>query len=107
MDDSARGIATAALTLQSDLLKALVRKALLTRAEALAIADGSSLCSPSLGERMRPTSTGSSARFPSRQGCYRHGHARRQDSLAGKDALARLIPGLRWRAYDMRGVLSG
>jgi hypothetical protein len=39
MDDSARGIATADLTLQSDLLKALVHKALLTRAEALAIVD--------------------------------------------------------------------
>jgi hypothetical protein len=43
MDDSARGIATAALTLQSDLLKALVDKALLTRAEALAIVDSSLL----------------------------------------------------------------
>ena len=43
MDDSARGIATAALTLQSDLLQALVRKALLTRAEALAIVDSSLL----------------------------------------------------------------
>ena len=41
MDDSARGIATAALTLQSDLLKALDRKALLTRADALAIVDSS------------------------------------------------------------------
>ena len=43
MDDSARGIATAALTLQSDLLRALVRKALLTRAEALDIVDSSLL----------------------------------------------------------------
>ena len=43
MDDSARGIATAALTLQSDLLQALVRKALLTRAEALDIVDSSLL----------------------------------------------------------------
>ena len=43
MDDSARGIATAALTLQSDLLKALVGKALLTRAEALDIVDSSLL----------------------------------------------------------------
>jgi hypothetical protein len=43
MDDSARGIATAALTLQSDLLQALVHKALLTKAEALAIVDSSLL----------------------------------------------------------------
>ena len=43
MDEPARGIATAALTLQSDLLKALVGKALLTRAEALAIVDSSLL----------------------------------------------------------------
>ena len=43
MHDSARGIATAALTLQSDLLKALVHKTLLTRAEALAIVDSSLL----------------------------------------------------------------
>ena len=43
MDDSARGIATAALTLHSDLLQALVRKALLTRAEALDIVDSSLL----------------------------------------------------------------
>jgi hypothetical protein len=41
MDDSARGIATAALNLQSDLLKALVYKALLTTAEALTIVDSS------------------------------------------------------------------
>jgi hypothetical protein len=41
MDDSARGIATAALTLQSGLLKALVHKAVLTRAEALDIVDSS------------------------------------------------------------------
>jgi hypothetical protein len=48
MDDSARGIATAALTLQSDLLRALVRKALLTRAEALDIVDSSLLNAASL-----------------------------------------------------------
>jgi hypothetical protein len=41
MDDSARGIATAALTLQSNLLNALIRKAVLTRAEALDIVDSS------------------------------------------------------------------
>jgi len=41
MDDSARGIATAALTLHSDLLQALVRKAVLTSAKALEIVDSS------------------------------------------------------------------
>ena len=61
MDDSARGIATAALTLQSDLLRALVRKALLTRAEALDIVDSSLLNAAShpdaeatLGQRDHP-----------------------------------------------------
>jgi hypothetical protein len=34
MDEPARGIATAALTLQSNLLQALVRKSVLTSAEA-------------------------------------------------------------------------
>ena len=43
MDDSARGIATAALTLQSNLLNALIRKAVLTRVEALDIVDSSLL----------------------------------------------------------------
>jgi hypothetical protein len=41
MDDSARGIATTALTLQSNLLNALIRKAVLIRAEALDIVDSS------------------------------------------------------------------
>jgi hypothetical protein len=39
MDDSARGIATASFTLQSSLLQALVRKGVLTRADALDIVD--------------------------------------------------------------------
>ena len=37
MDDSARGIATASFTLQSSLLQALVRKGVLTPADALDI----------------------------------------------------------------------
>ena len=41
MDDSARGIATASLTLQSSLLQALVRKGVLTPADALDIVDNS------------------------------------------------------------------
>ena len=41
MDDSARGIATASLTLQSCLLQALVRKGVLTTADALDIVESS------------------------------------------------------------------
>jgi len=41
MDDSARGIATASFTLQSSLLQALVRKGVLTPADALDIVDNS------------------------------------------------------------------
>ena len=41
MDDIARGIATASLTLQSVMLQALVAKGLLTRAEAIEIVDKS------------------------------------------------------------------
>ena len=41
MDDSARGIATASFTLQSSLLQALVRKGVLTTADALDIVDTS------------------------------------------------------------------
>ena len=39
MDDSARGIATASFTLQSSLLQALVRRGVLTTADALDIVD--------------------------------------------------------------------
>jgi hypothetical protein len=39
MDDSARGIATASFTLQSSLLQALVRKGVLTQADALDVVD--------------------------------------------------------------------
>jgi len=39
MDDSARGIATASFTLQSSLLQALVRKGVLSPADALDIVD--------------------------------------------------------------------
>jgi hypothetical protein len=41
MDETSRGIATAALTLQSFLLQALIRKGVLTREDALEIADKS------------------------------------------------------------------
>jgi hypothetical protein len=41
MDDSARGIATASFTLQSSLLQALVRKGVLTPADALEVVDNS------------------------------------------------------------------
>ena len=41
MDDSARGIATASFALQSSLLQALVRKGVLTPADALDIVDTS------------------------------------------------------------------
>ena len=41
MDETSRGIATAALTLQSFMLQALVHKGVLTREEALEIADKS------------------------------------------------------------------
>jgi hypothetical protein len=41
MDDISRGIATAALTLQSVLLQALVHKGIITREDALAMVDRS------------------------------------------------------------------
>ena len=41
MDDSARGVAIAAFTLQSMLLKALVEKGVLTRREAIEAVDNS------------------------------------------------------------------
>jgi hypothetical protein len=41
MDDSARGIATASLTLHLSLLQVLVRKGVLTSADALGIVDAS------------------------------------------------------------------
>jgi hypothetical protein len=41
MDDSARGIAMASFALQSSLLQALVRKSVLTPADALDIVDSS------------------------------------------------------------------
>jgi len=41
MDDSSRGIATAALTLHSNLLQTLVRKAVPTPTEALEVVDRS------------------------------------------------------------------
>ena len=41
MDDSARGVATAALILQSILLQTLVGNGVLTRAQALQAVDGS------------------------------------------------------------------
>jgi hypothetical protein len=41
MDETARGIATAALTLQSVLLQALVHKGVLSREDALGIVDRS------------------------------------------------------------------
>jgi hypothetical protein len=61
MDDSARGIATAALTLQSNLLTALIRKAVLTRAEALDIVDSSLRSAAS-----QPDEAADIARFASR-----------------------------------------
>jgi hypothetical protein len=41
MDDLSRGIATAALTLKSVLLQALVHKGVITRADALGVVDRS------------------------------------------------------------------
>jgi len=49
MDDSSRGIATAALTLHSNLLQTLVRKAVPTPTEALEVVDRS--LTPSGGHR--------------------------------------------------------